>query len=52
MDREGALELVRRRDVPTPAPTARDIGLQMLKDKGKLDAFIPLITPPSYLKDD
>jgi ferredoxin len=48
---EDALELVRRRDVPAPALTARDIGLQMLKDKGKLEAFIPLITPPSYTKD-
>ena len=49
---EGALELVRRETVPTPAPTARDMGFQILKDKGKLEGFLPLLTPPSEIKSD
>lgn len=49
---EGALELIRRETVRTPAPTARDLGFQILKDKGKLDGFLPLLTPPSETKSD
>jgi electron transport complex protein RnfB len=49
---EGALELIRREAVPTPAPTARHMGFQILKDKGKLQGFLPLISPPSDTQKD
>ena len=49
---EGALELIRRETASTPAATARDMGFQILKDKGKLQGFLPLISPPSDTQKD
>ena len=43
---EGALKLVRREGAPVPAPTIRDMNMTILKEKGKLEAFLPLVTPP------
>jgi electron transport complex protein RnfB len=39
---QSALKLVRREGVPAPAQTARDMGMKILTDKGKLDDFIKL----------
>ena len=41
---EKALTLRRREGVPEPAATTRDMGLKILGDKGKLEAFIELNT--------
>ncbi|MBF0099882.1 MAG: 4Fe-4S binding protein [Desulfobacterales bacterium] len=38
-----ALSLIRRSNVKEPAPTNREMGLRILKDKGKLEAFLPHI---------
>lgn len=43
---EQALKLVRRKQPPVPAPTIRDMNMTILKEKGKLEAFLPLVTLP------
>jgi Na+-translocating ferredoxin:NAD+ oxidoreductase subunit B len=43
---ERALRLSRRQRVPVPAASIREINLTILREKGKLEAFLPLITPP------
>ena len=34
--------MVRREDAPVPPDTARDMGLRILSDKGRLEGFIKL----------
>ena len=42
---EQALKLARRENPPVPAATIREMNLTILREKGKLEAFLPLITP-------
>jgi len=43
---ERALRLDRRLKAPVPAPTIRDMNMTMLAEKGKLEAFLPLVAIP------
>ena len=44
---EQALRLVRRRDLPEPAPTVREMNFTILEEKGKLEDFLPLVAAPA-----
>jgi len=44
---EQALRLVRRERPPVPAASIREMNLMILREKGKLEAFLPLIAPPA-----
>ncbi len=43
---EKALRLRRSEPLPEPAPSLREMNFTILKEKGKLEAFLPLVAPP------
>jgi len=43
---EQAIRLERRADPPEPAPTLREMNFAILREKGKLEAFLPLVAVP------
>jgi len=48
---DDALKLTRREKAPIPALTIRDMTMTIVKEKGKLDAFLPLVSPPPVPDD-
>ncbi len=43
---EKAIRLQRRVAAPEPAPTLREMNFTILEEKGKLEAFLPMVTVP------